>query len=467
MENATLNYRIIAFSFPEVKGAGGYVIEIVQKHVDEYRVFNREIKQVVNSKVNSIAVEVPMFGAKYTWRVSAILGGEKKESEYLYHFKIGQLPYTDTSKYRLRIIKEASKYADGYVFVDATRTLYDMKGNAVWFLPDDAAYNAGTLSVQDLKASDAGITFITGEGFPYEVDYNAKVRWTTWRPQSTNSDCHHELTKLSNGNYMTLGEEKLLWKLKGKEDSMVLDAVDSSRMLQQVTFGTIVEYDKNGKIIWRWRASEYFAKTDVHDHTDPYGRFDLTDHVNSFFFNRKESSIYLSCRDLNRILRISYPGGKVLNSYGKMDESRTPKQENELFSFQHSCRVKENGDLLLFNNNKCEECLPKLQVFAQLQGKNELIKKWEYEFMPQGPAPQKPIRRYGRGGNVLEMPDGSVFASFNMPNNLIAIIGANEDMLWGGLIEQKTDEIQEWQPMGTYRASFISGEYLHRILFSK
>jgi hypothetical protein len=466
-EDAELNYRIIAFSFPEVKGANEYIIEIAAGVLDEPGAFGKKVTQTIRSKVNKQTVEVPTFGTKYTWRATAVKDGGKQERGALHHFSTGALPVADANLHRFRVTDSAKKYADGYFFVDVTRTLYDMNGNAVWYLPDEVKNSGGTKQVQDLKVAEGTITFMTLDGFPYEIDYNANLLWTTWNAeQSATGEGHHEFTKLPNGNYMMLGNEQVYWPLKGKEDSVARNAEDSARMLQPITFGTVLEYNKAGKVVWKWRASEYLAKTEVRNHVGADGKYDLTDHVNSFFFNEKESSVYLSFRDLNRILRVQYPEGKVLNEYGKKYEPGMPAPVNEVFNFQHSCSVLPDGRMLLFNNNRCEGCLPQLLVLNQIQSKDELRREWEYEYRPaEAMNSRRTMRRFGRGGNIMALRDGDVFASFNVPNNQLLIVDRAKNTLWSGVLEQKSKDVKEWQPESTYRASFVTGEQFKKLIW--
>ena len=66
---------------------------------------------------------------------------------------------------------------------------------------------------------------------------------------------------------MILGSEIALWdkSLAAKNDRSSLYFPDdtirpdiNNQSLQRVPFGTIIEYDKDGKVFWSWKTSKYF-----------------------------------------------------------------------------------------------------------------------------------------------------------------------------------------------------------------
>src|SRR6185503_11567408 len=101
--------------------------------------------------------------------------------------------------------------------------------------------------------------------------------------------------------------------------------------LIKLRFGMIMEFDEDGNLIWSWKTSKYYQESDLAKNRKPGGTpiFDL--HENSFYFNEKEKVIYLSCKRISRILKIKYPEGTVIGSYGDVYETGMPEIGNEFF----------------------------------------------------------------------------------------------------------------------------------------
>ena len=82
-------------------------------------------------------------------------------------------------------------------------------------------------------------------------------------------------------------------------------------------------------------------------------RFDWT-HFNSFFFDEGDSSIYISFRNLSRIIKIDYPSGNIIWMMG-LDYPYMASGNNHIcteleFSYQHHIQKLNNGNLLFFDN---------------------------------------------------------------------------------------------------------------------
>ena len=134
-EGSTLNYRIIGFTMPMEKGATDCKLQIAYGNFTTDDQFSKNIGNSVDSKTNRIIAEVPLFGKDYTWRFVFTGPKTKVVNSELYHFHVGTCPEVDSTYTRLRIVKPAQKYQNDYVFVDANKTLNDMQGNPVWYLP--------------------------------------------------------------------------------------------------------------------------------------------------------------------------------------------------------------------------------------------------------------------------------------------------------------------------------------------
>ena len=313
-EGGVLNYRIIGFAQPQSADRGNYVLEIASGKYFSIDSFKKNV--VVHTRFDSgkTIAEVPAFGCQYTWRVA--VEGDKNVSNKLYHFSTGSIIGADTSACRLQILKQAEKYTDGYVFLDGHRALYDMQGRPVWYLPNVVPSMSENTQVRDLKITPQGtITFILSDALMpqvYEINYNAYVLWKGPNSGLVSGDSfehyHHEFTRLQNGHYMAMGTENVVAKLPVMKDNRSAGDINykakkDSAFFPVRPFGTLIEYDHIGRIIWSWKASVYFPGSDVDNYIDPFlNRPEPDIHDNAFFFDEKNSCLYVCYRSISRVI---------------------------------------------------------------------------------------------------------------------------------------------------------------------
>ncbi len=505
-EGSKLHYRVIRFSFPWEKGMKTGSIEIAIGNYNNEDSFRQHIRQVITAQRGKVVGEVPAFGLQYTWRVNYTGEQGKRMYSKLYHFSTLTVPEVDTSAYRLRIIDAAKTYKDGYVFIDGHGVLYDMSGRPVWFIPDIDGSGYQNARVRDLKVTPFGtITFLLSSKL-YEINYQGKILWKgPSNDVSTNNSeqYHHEFTRLMNGHYMTLGNEQIRWSKKHKSSYRPEGATSESNTevvseTKDVTiFGTVVEYDSLGKEVWTWKSSAYFIGSDCEYYTPPNNKGVVDFHQNAFYFDEKDSVIYTSFRNISRILKIKYPEGKVLNSYGEVYQKDVPARGNGLFCEQHACKSSPEGYLYLFNNNVCagvdSEVMPKVIMMRERDtgwGMESLEPVWEYECNLSGininprtnqvrerlqrnqtnarAIPNRIVRRPTSGGNVLVMPDKSVFVAMNAQYGKVFIVNPAKEIMWSAVPEKYYPEQHLWFiTPGQYRASIINSELMERLLWNK
>jgi hypothetical protein len=493
-EGAELNYRIIGFSFPSIAASDNYRIDIAQGNFTNEDSFQKKVVRSAGSKKNKVIIQVPSFGARYTWRV-AIGGSGNATLTYspLYHFSTAMVPETDTTLTRFRIIDSALAYKDDYVLLDGTKTLYDMKGHPVWFLPQK--WEGNGLPVDIKLSPQASVTFLF-DGRAYEADYNGDIMWKKPGTISVNPDSqdyfHHDLARLPNGHYMVLGSEALEW-----EHSQLLPRLQNNHpgpadtsgkfnhlpQHMKTLFGTIVEYDEKGNVCWTWKSSGYFMKSDLNNFIPKIGYNVIDVHENAFYFDEKNQAIYVSFKIIGRVLKIKYPEGKVLNAYGEIYKPGIVQKDNYLFCDQHCCRHSDNGYLYLYNNNSCNDDamdLPKISAFKEPPaGRSDLQLLWEYQCTADGinlpkqrNVPQKDLR--GRplpkhqtsGGNVIELPDRSMFVAMSGPYCKVFIVSRDKKILWCALPEKYNPDQKEWNPISEYRATIITRQQLERFIWN-
>ena len=459
-EGSRLHYRIIGFSFPTTgPKTSRYVLEIANGNINSPDSFKRNIVKTVTDKNNKIIAEVPAFGSSYTWRVGT---SENNNTTLAYgslhHFSTLAMPNGDTNLVRIRIVKPAAaKYKDAYVFLDGNGALYDMEGHPVWFLPSLNGINDGSNLPNDMKMTAAGtITFLLRTQ-AYEINYNGDLLWKGPNNGKVNGDSleryHHEFTRLSNGHYMALGSESFPM---GESRRIA----PGGELLPPITLpmGTIIEYDKQGNVVWSWKASSYYPKSDFQYYSRPnkdHVNIITDPHENGFFFDEKNKNIYISCKNISRVLKVKYPEGTVVSAYGEAFEKGKPsKDDNGLFCHQHSPRYSQKGYLYLFNNNTCglQPGIPKIikmqePAFAGGQPK----KVWEYDFSKEGGYESM----MSGGGNVIELPDESMFVCLGNQYGSTVIVSPDKKILWSAMPEKYMADQNKWIPIPEYRASII------------
>ena len=461
-EGSTLNFRSIGFSLPFEKEPGRYRIEIAAGTYTRKDSFRKNIILVTYALQNRAIITVPAFGKQYTWRATYIADDSSKTKTPFYHFSTGKIPAVDSAVNRLRIIDTALQYKDAYVFIDGTKALYDMKGKPVWYMPE-TDFNKPEQELRDIKITPQGtITFLVQQNI-FEVNYNGTVLWKgpdNDKPRADHSETyHHEFTRLQNGHYMVLGSEEMPW---GKPAAKAL-------------YGTIQEYNHEGKLVWLWRASQYFKDADF-AYRQPFEKEVLDVHQNSFYFDEKNKDIYLSFKNMNRVIKIKYPEGTVTNVYGEIYNTPVTTRGHEMFCGQHSCKVSQDGYLYLFNNNSCYPGnLPQIVMMKQPAAENDTLEKiWTYQCTlsdvradDEGMQASKdsllvpPANKasyygdYQAGGNVIELPDRSVFCSMYGSYSKIFIVSRDKKILWNALPEVWDDAQKKWAKVCNYRASII------------
>ncbi len=467
-EGSKLNYRIIGFSFPEVTQANKYTVEIASGRINSLDSFTKNIVQSVSSKDNRIIAEVPSFGAEYTWRV--VYGGKKVnlKSSPFYHFSTAMNLFVDTSKFRLRILQPATEHKDDYVAVDAGSVLYDMKGNPVWSLPLSPGFDG---YVADLEFTPEGTITFMYMGV-YEINYDGAILWKPLKKGVISGDTltenyHHQLTKLSNGHYMTLGTEVLLCKTDTVNDSSFV-VVSHDKVIpegfRKAHFGAMIEYDEKGNVVWTWRTSKYLIDLDFEGYMKMDSTLRYDPHDNAFYFDEKNKWIYLGFRNLNRVVKIEYPSGKVLRTYGEIFKPGVRETGKGLFCNQHTIGRTSDGYLYYYNNNSCnlKDSLPTIVMLQEPVSPNDTFKKvWEYTCTVEG----NNRKYFFSGGDVIELPDRSLFVNMGSTYSKLFIVNRDKKVLWSALPETFIETDRKWTLLHEDRANIITRKDLERLIW--
>ncbi len=469
-DGARLNYRLVGFIFPTDASVTTTSFSIASGYFNSPDSFRKNIITTLPNVRSRTIAEVPEWGHDYTWQVVTYTGYAQRFSK-LYHFTTGSATATDTSVMRLRILKEAAAYKNAYVFSDCNKALYDMQGHVVWYLPDIEGKIRPDSWVRDLQMSPEGtITFLLDDKRAYEISYNGDVLWKGPENEADgNYVYHHQFNKIPDGHFMALTAETRYWRYKQKKngDKALYEFTDSAHATddyQQYAFEKLVEYDGDGKVIWQWRLLDYLKGSDLIAYKPEKGKPAFDVRVNAFYFDKARSVVYLSFKNNSRIIKIKYPEGKVIATYGETFGSGT-QAKNDLFCHQHNCRVSQKGYLYVFNNGCDISQSPKVTVMQEpVSGKGRLSKVWEYECN----ADDSKQMAMSAAGSAFELPDNSFFVSMGTPYSKIFIVNRNKEIIWSALPEKWNATEKKWRVNPQYKASIIEDKTeMEKLIFNR
>lgn len=426
---AVLHYRMAGFSFPKLKGATEYTLHVYE--ADHKVLLKPIITKAINE--NRVIATLPAFGRKYSWQVIYQSKGRQVGKSKMQYFSVAANPYADTSRARIVVVDSAAKYSDMLVFFDNTRTLYNMKGEPLWFVPFIKGMTDSTQGdLRDLKITDDGtITFMTTRNV-YEMDYDGHILWKSITPDTTEKNIeqyHHEFTKLKDGRYITMKDR---W----------LDSAHTH-------CASVVMYNRNHKIVWDWNACKYLQGSTT------------SMHLNAFYLDLEDSALYTSYRNSCMVIRSKYPEGNIVAKYG------TEKQGKALFYYQHNCTINSDGNLMLFNNNFDinqpieirNNSIPTVAIFKEpVSAADTLEKVWE--FATKIDTLVKPMS--SAGGKVDELEHGDYLVCTGLPGRVF-IVTKEKQVLWNVLTQKK--DAEGWKPYPIYRTSPVRRHQLEQLIF--
>ena len=468
-ENCILNYRIVAFSIPKDDKANIYKVEIAAGSYNSEDQFTGNVIITADEPNNKIIKEMPSFGKAYTWRVVYMHDKSAIKKSAFYHFSIGHSNVVDNGLSRLRILRPVSEvYKDYYVTVNSEGAIYDMQGHAVWYMPDTGGKK---VAIADVKVTaDSTITLLHGEA--YEMNLNGETLWETPKYNIKGKDTihnryHHEFIKLSNGHYMTMGMETMMCRSVSLGDSSWIETVDSRAAIsgyKRARFSILTEYDKQGHVIWSWSSSKHLIGSDF-DYFKPIdSNLKFDPHENAFDFDEDNKVVYLGFRNMDRVIKIEYPSGKILGIYGENFKPGMPQTGKGFFCNPHCMRVSPKGYLYYFNNNSCKmtDSLPTIVMLKEPRpGSGEMEKVWEYTCTVENGYK----KRFESGGSVMELPDGSVYVCMGSDYSKLFIVTRDKKILWSALAEEYYPHEKKWKAPKQDRSTIISREDLGKLIW--
>ena len=198
-----------------------------------------------------------------------------------------------------------------------------------------------------------------------------------WKDTNTEYT-HHEFIQLPWGDYMGIVQEKqdgpilrehltdsleddicnvFEYACDGSDNGTTIEGTNEWPWLGD----KLVIWDDTTKVEkWTWSAFDHFNMIDydelrwaVQADMSPFltSHFFEWTHINAFYFDKRDSSIYISTRNLSRITKLTYPSGEIIWDMGHQYQSGDVEfGENLNFSYQHSISLTDTDNILLFDN---------------------------------------------------------------------------------------------------------------------
>jgi hypothetical protein len=491
---AKLNYNQVMFEYEKVKGASMYLVQ-VEDDTDETGTGYCSFEQTDSATATMISGFE--FGRKYHWRYAGLKKGQEPVWKGPYYFEVAD----DTLLKRNIMNIVVSKYdsnasAGGLIVNDCTHTIIDRHGNLVWYLDnvnwkftlphsggitaqprtaqatqtnvDPAHQKAPTAKfevrpvIYDLRMNPYGTITDMEDSFPIERDLNCNILWKAPNDGKVSGlsveSYNHDFKRLPNGHYMILGNE--LWrKLPTYHDSVLIRKKYPSRQpffgkeYARVEFGTVIEYDKKGNVVWSWNSQNYFDSDALKPvKGDQRLDFELKPHINAFGIDKKNEFVYVGFRDISRIVKVEKATGKVVDSWGQV--SPTIKAHQQVaFHQQHDAQILDDGNIAIFNNNDYpgRDSVPSVIIFSQQpEDSGNII--WKYT------CRDSINKRASRtGGNVEQLKNGNLLVCMGNLDRMFEIT-MDKRIVWQA--EIKPNEKRSFSYLHRlYRAHYISSLY--------
>jgi hypothetical protein len=446
---SNLIHTQVMFEYPAVKGADKYQVVICK-----WDSLKKVPVPYFNQFDNTTATLVSNleFGFEYSWTYQAL---DKKQNTiftsgpYTFYIKKPERPNLDYQRERIIPINSGEPL-EGLIGQDYAKTFYDRKGVPVCYIPETPPLLNTRFSIRDLRMTPGGTITLLTKFDAVELDLNGHIIWQAPNDGKVSGESietyHHCFSKMKNGNYMVLGNKHRL--LKSPFDTIHAE----------VEFGTIMEYEPSGKLVWKWDSQDYFDTRDLFKH-DPADTayYYVIPHSNSYDVSEDGKYVFVGFRRISRIVQIDKVSGEVVASFGSKMVSGEAKYANDFFRFQHSSNVLKDGNLVVLNNDSIDDpnITSSIVIFTVPDSKNPTSRLlWKFDFKFDTLTDGKSFKT----GNVLELPDKNLLVNMGTLNRTIEVT-RDKKVVWDSFTEKWDPKLNRWEPFPQFRSCYISSLY--------
>ena len=399
-----------------------------------------------------------MWNEEYSWRITALnMKNGVLQPAVTHHFKISTFTrpavYSET---QLQVHKNNNGLqADGFIAIDYLNGIYDRSGNPIWMIPPINGFVNPDTEIRDLKHTPENTLTFMADNKPLEIDLHGNVLWSLPHPFILKGDTltfHHEFQKKGD-HYYVLANKKAFRKITtgyqpGKYNIIreVFPKEDGSYAKTHIA--VILELDKYGRVVYSWDASSYIKDEDLNFKRAQDNFPFMEAHANGLGIDSTEQFLFLSFRDLSRIIKIDKTTSAVIASFGQKYPSGDAKMAVDLFRQQHDGRPTKHSTMLIFNNNGPRETAATSAVIELDANNGDLLFKFDLDFdsLTRG--------RSGSGGNVNELPNKNILVCAGQLNRIFEVT-RQKQIAWDAFTVGKPIGDSTFKSLSNYRCSWV------------
>jgi len=481
---ARLNYTQIMFEYEKINGAGMYVVQVAEdtprSSFDHSLIEQRD-------PATATMISGFEFGRSYKWRYAALpvrqaglTDGQPPQWRGPWHFSIDSTTTMRLQLYALTVTKNDSAHNEGGLIAnDGTYTITDRRGKVVWSLPRiDWQINAARATrvtdstvdqvmkidirplILDLRLNPYGTITYLSDSDIVECDLDGNKLWEKRQcpapSEMGENGYNHVFMRMPGGHYMTLGNEGYR-KMPVHLDSIfsrkkypwryTFDSIEYAG----VDFGTVLEYDKAGNVVWTWNSEDYFDR----DGSAPkWPNMEMKAHINALGVDREDRFVYVGFKDISRIVKVEKKTGRVVDSWGEQPTVGVGPMHHAAIHTQHDAAIQDDGSIMVFNNNDHpgQDSVPGVVIFSQAPDSNgEVIWRYDCDMDPS-------VRAAGRTrGNVELLKNGNILVCTGSVGTIFEVT-RDKKIVWEAAYKWKDFPGYKFSHM-LYRAHYISSLY--------
>lgn len=269
--------------------------------------------------------------------------------------------------YQVSICKPAST---GYYFLCNTESLMilDNAGTLIY-------YKRGNNFSNFMIQPNGIMTYAEFNGFMF-MDSTFSV-FDSIKCKNVALTNYHDLRILPIGHFLLMGTDSVMMNLSGNTFWQAKGLGDTAN----VKYAVVQEQDANRKVVFEWRAKDYYAFDDA-------DTFDMTSHSLLLDWTHPDAveadadgNILLSNRNFNEITKINRTTGAIIWRFGgKQNQFRFINCPVPFYR-QHDIRRIANGHITLFDNGDHNTPHGARALEFELDEINKTAKlKWSYTF---------------------------------------------------------------------------------------
>lgn len=451
MQKNAVSYEVSVFSESDAKDDKGLIAR-------------------VNGNLPAAHVSGLGWGNQYFWIVKAFDGNRNLiHTSSQHNFKIEKylVSFQQAEETNIKIkVNATEKNAGGFIAIDHIRGFVNREGQPVWQIPNIYGYTDNETLFRDIKMTeDNTVTFLTPDR-GIEMSLDGEILWSTPMPFTFKKDTvmyHHEFQKTPRGTYMVLANRKVKRPMPGqyKPEQIKYNSeisVVNGSVYRKTQMTVLLEFDKNGKLIWFWDADTYIVQADLMNKKYPNGMPVFSTHSNAFCETKDQKSIYISFRDISRIVKIDKKTKQVVRAFGENFTGAKGMVATNDFRRQHDGTFTDRGTLLIFDNaEQLKDTDKPVSSFVEIKenpGSKDSAAIWRF---PMDFDKDMTFPFSSGGGNMVELPNSNFLLCAGVLNRVVEIT-RDKEIVWDAipLMKTKNQAEQGWKPFPQYRCSWTA-----------